>query len=110
MNIYRFTRKGQGKLFRVILSFFLGFIVTSCFNGGDKANPIWEVTGGSKNNIRYSSLQQIDTSNVKNLQVAWVYQSEKGDSTNFGPMECNPIIIRDTLYGVSPKLKLLKKL
>ncbi|HEY9258198.1 PQQ-binding-like beta-propeller repeat protein [Chitinophaga sp.] len=66
----------------------------------------WETTGGSKMNNRYSDLTQIDTTNVSLLEVAWVYHTEKKDSTKFGPMECNPIIIDGVLYGVSPKLKL----
>ncbi|MGK6350157.1 outer membrane protein assembly factor BamB family protein [Parapedobacter sp. DT-150] len=69
-------------------------------------NDVWEVTGGDRSNIKYSTLDQIDTANVGNLQVAWIYHSEGGDSTRFGPMECNPIIIDSILYGVSPKLRL----
>lgn len=66
----------------------------------------WEVTGGSRANIKYSQLTQIDTSNVKDLKVAWIYHSEQGDSLRFAPMQCNPIIINGVLYGVSPMLKL----
>lgn len=67
---------------------------------------IWTVTGGTNENLKYSSLTQIDTNNVKDLQVAWVYHSEDNDSNNFGLMECNPIIIGTTLFGTSPTLKL----
>lgn len=66
----------------------------------------WRVTGGTKEGTRYSSLTEIDTSNVDQLQVAWTYLSENGDDSRYGPMECNPIIIDSILYGVSPKLKL----
>lgn len=66
----------------------------------------WKVYGGSSANIKYSSLDQVDTSNVSGLRPAWIYLSESGDSTKYGPMQCNPIIIDNTLYGVSPKLKL----
>lgn len=66
----------------------------------------WPVTGGSRENIHYSSLARINITNVGQLQVAWVYRSEKGDSTRYGPMECNPIIVQSVLYGVSPRLKL----
>ena len=106
MNIYKLTRRRHRELVEFTLCLFLVLLINACSNFDVKSNQQWEVNGGSKNNVKYSPLLQIDTSNVKNLQVAWVYKSEKGDSTNFGPMECNPIIIRDTLYGVSPKLKL----
>lgn len=66
----------------------------------------WKVTGGTREATHYSSLNQVDTSNVTKLQVAWTYLSENGDTTRRGPMQCNPIIIDNVLYGVSPKLKL----
>lgn len=71
-----------------------------------KKNHDWPVYGGSAENIKYSSLQQIDTTNVSQLKVAWVYHSENSDSSRYGIMECNPLIIGNTLYGVSPKMKL----
>lgn len=84
--------------------FILWMIV--CFGCSQKAKyNDWEVTGGSRKNLRYSSLSQIDTLNVQQLQVAWTYRSEGGDSTRFGPIQCNPIIVNNILFGVSPKLK-----
>lgn len=66
----------------------------------------WKVKGGTNENMRYSSLTQIDTNNVHLLDIAWTYHSEQKDSSRFGPMQCNPIIVNNILYGVSPKLKL----
>ena len=66
----------------------------------------WKVNGGSTDNIKYSTLHQIDTSNVRQLKVAWIYHAENKDEAKFGVMECNPIIINHILYGVSPRLKL----
>ncbi|WP_051254272.1 outer membrane protein assembly factor BamB family protein [Arenibacter latericius] len=82
----------------------ISLIHSSCTNKTTYTS--WKVTGGSKENIKFSRLNQIDTSNVNQLEVAWVYHSEGKDSTKYGPMECNPIIVNDVLYGVSPKLKL----
>ncbi len=72
----------------------------------DAGYKSWTVTGGTKENIKYSQLNQIDTSNVKDLEVAWIYHAENNDSLQFGPMQCNPIIVNKMLYGVSPKMKL----
>ncbi|MDP4251871.1 MAG: PQQ-binding-like beta-propeller repeat protein [Bacteroidota bacterium] len=80
-------------------------LVLACNNTSDNSKS-WKVTGGSKTNIKYSGLQEIDSSNVSKLQIAWVYHTEHNDSANFGPMECNPIIVSNILYGVSPKMKL----
>ncbi|MFM1962578.1 MAG: hypothetical protein RLZZ172_1423 [Bacteroidota bacterium] len=68
-------------------------------------NHDWPVTGGSKHNLRYSPLKEIDTANVGNLQVAWTYASEGGDFTKVGTIQCNPIIVNRILYGVSPRMK-----
>lgn len=86
---------------------FLGvsLILGSCEPGQPKYNS-WLKTGGGNENLKYSSLHQIDTSNYNQLGVAWIYYSEKKDSTKFGPMECNPIVVDGVMYGVSPKLKL----
>jgi quinoprotein glucose dehydrogenase len=86
---------------------FLGvsLILGSCDPGQPKYNS-WLKTGGGNENLKYSSLHQIDTSNYNQLGVAWIYYSEKKDSTKFGPMECNPIVVDGVMYGVSPKLKL----
>ena len=89
----------------ICLSLFVVLLVSSILIS-DEYYDQWSVTGGSKKNLRYSSLDQIDTSNVHQLGIAWVYRSEGGDSSQYGPIQCNPIIINKILYGVSPKLKL----
>jgi quinoprotein glucose dehydrogenase len=66
----------------------------------------WKIYGGSGDNIKYSDLKQVDTTNVNRLKVAWVYHSENEDQSKYGPMESNPIIVNNTLFGVSPRLKL----
>lgn len=54
-----------------------------------------EYLGGADRN-HYAALNQIDTANVDQLQVAWEYHS--GDS---GQVQCNPIIIDGILYGLT---------
>ena len=67
----------------------------------------WRVYGGSSENTRYSSLTQIDTSNIGKLQVAWVYNTGDADSINHSQIQCNPIVVDGVLYATSPRLKLL---
>lgn len=64
----------------------------------------WQVYGGNKANNHYSSLSQIDTANVTQLEVAWHYRT--GDAEEATQMQVNPIVVNGILYGVSPKLKL----
>jgi len=66
----------------------------------------WEVFGGSKENIHYSTLSQIDTANVQQLQVAWTYHTGDEDTAHHSQIQCNPIIIDNVLYGSTPKMKL----
>ena len=77
---------------------------SSCHFENEKKYKGWEVYGGNKENNHYSSLTQIDTGNVAQLQVAWAYHT--GDSDKMTQIQVNPVIIENTLYGVSPKLKL----
>ena len=65
----------------------------------------WEVYGGSKENIRYCSLNQIDTSNVSQLEKVWEFHS--GDADKNTQIQANPIVVDRTLYGITPKLKLV---
>lgn len=54
-----------------------------------------EYLGGSDRN-HYSTLTQINTTNVASLTKAWEYHS-----LDSGQVQCNPIIVNGTLYGVT---------
>ncbi|WP_294912457.1 glucose/quinate/shikimate family membrane-bound PQQ-dependent dehydrogenase [Tatumella sp. UBA2305] len=65
------------------------------------AGKDWTAYGGTQAGDRYSSLSQINESNVKNLQVAWTYQSgdvkrpdDPGEITN----ESTPLKVGNLLY------------
>ncbi|MCU0397934.1 MAG: PQQ-binding-like beta-propeller repeat protein [Cyclobacteriaceae bacterium] len=47
---------------------------------------------------------KINTSNVHQLQVAWVYHTNDADTVNKSQIQCNPIIIDSVLYGTTPQL------
>ena len=53
----------------------------------------WSNYKGSPGSIQYSSLTQIDTSNVKELQMAWEYHSGGADTIHQSQIQCNPIIV-----------------
>lgn len=82
-------------------------LLVACTTDSEKRFTTWRVTGGTKENTRYSSLTQIDTSNVNRLEIAWVYTSNDADTINHSQLQCNPIIVDGILYGTSPELKLL---
>src|SRR5690348_11307646 len=58
----------------------------------------WSSYGGGPDGIRYSSLTQIDRSNVSQLQVAWIYDPGEGP----GGTQCQPLVAGGVLYGVTP--------
>lgn len=66
----------------------------------------WPQYKGSDENIHYSALTQVDTANVKQLQVAWEYHSGGVDTANHSQIQCNPIIVDGLLYGTTPAMKL----
>lgn len=66
----------------------------------------WEVKGGTPDGLQYSTLDQINTTNVKDLKLAWTYASGDADTVdNRSQIQCNPIIVDGVLYGTSPALK-----
>jgi quinoprotein glucose dehydrogenase len=84
---------------------FVGIVLlTSCTSKSKNVYDEWNVYGGTKERIQYSTLSQIDTNNVAALQVAWTYNTK--DAEGSSQIEVNPIIVDGVMYGVSPKLKL----
>src|SRR5712691_9864613 len=55
----------------------------------------WRVYNGSPGGSHYSSLKQINRTNVGRLQVAWTFDAGDGAGT----LETNPIIVNGILYG-----------
>ena len=66
-------------------------------NGGQGYRG-WPAYGGGPEQIRYSSLAQIHRGNVKQLAVAWTY-----DSGETGGLQTNPIVVDGVLYTTTPK-------
>jgi quinoprotein glucose dehydrogenase len=89
-----------------LLNLLLGFLMLNCSDKDERYSG-WQVTGGTKEGIRYSSLSEITPSNVNQLKVAWEYRSGDFDSVSHSQIQCNPIIINGIVYGTSPSLKLL---
>jgi quinoprotein glucose dehydrogenase len=56
--------------------------------------------------LRYSSHEQINATNVHQLEIAWTYSSHDKDPDNRSQNQCNPIVVDGILYGISPRLKL----
>jgi len=64
----------------------------------------WPVAGGSPDRMQYSTLSEIDTSNVADLELLWTYRTN--DAADGSQIQCNPIVVGGTLYATSPRLTL----
>lgn len=84
---------------------FLVLLIVGCTTP-PKEYKTWKAYNGSAEAIKYSTLTQIDTSNVAQLQVVWTYRTGDADTLNGSQIQCNPIIADGTLYGVGPQMKL----
>ena len=56
----------------------------------------WPAYGGGPAGIRYSDLKQINRGNVKQLTVAWQYDTADGA----GDPQTQPILVDGVLYGL----------
>ena len=81
------------------------FFIVSCYQT-EKKYTTWNNYGGSKENIHYSSLTEIDTNNISQLEPAWVFNTGDADSVKKSQIQCNPIVVDSTIYLTSPTLKL----
>jgi quinoprotein glucose dehydrogenase len=66
----------------------------------------WPAYAGGKEGNRYSSNEEINLGNVKQLKAVWTYSTHDRDTANRSQNQCNPIMVDGVLYGTSPKLKL----
>ena len=58
----------------------------------------WLMYHGSYAGWRHSRLRQVDTSNVSDLRVVWIYQTEH----DFGRFETTPIVVGNMMYLTEP--------
>lgn len=62
----------------------------------------WSVYGGHASGDRYSELKQITPANVRNLKLAWRF-----DTGGTGESQTHPLVIGRTLFGYTPDLKVI---
>ncbi|OKS87246.1 outer membrane protein assembly factor BamB family protein [Mucilaginibacter polytrichastri] len=80
----------------------------SCSNGYRQvADTDWPKYGGDNFGSRYSPLSQINKDNVKDLKIAWSYETGDNKDTTKRPinLQCQPIVVHGIMYGTSPRLK-----
>jgi quinoprotein glucose dehydrogenase len=81
-------------MFRAAIVLAVGLCFSASFTA--QAQQDWPAYGGH-DGTHYSSLSQINRDNVKDLAVAWKY-----DTGEEGGMEANPIVVGKVLYTTTP--------
>lgn len=71
-------------------------------SSSDQPRQDWPVYNGGQDQDHYSALSQINRSNVKNLVIAW-----KFDTGEKGGLETNPVIVGNVLYANTPSHKVI---
>lgn len=98
----RFTQKTVACLVAIAVVFNCDKLIAQT-----NQNTNWQVAGGSKKTNHYSPLKQINTANVKQLQVAWIHHTDDADVKASSQIQCNPIIVNGVLYATTPHLRLI---
>ena len=80
-------------------------LATGC--ASQAPNTDWRVAGGDPGNTRFSLLDQINTTNVAQLRVAWVYHTGDLPPDQHGEIQATPIIVDGVLYTTTPALAVI---
>ena len=71
----------------------------------DVAGNDWTAYGGTNNGARFSSLKQITSDNVNNLEVAWTYHTgdlrDAKDASEY-TFEATPLKVNNSIYFCTP--------
>jgi quinoprotein glucose dehydrogenase len=85
----------------------LVFIAASTGTPGGASNPApaaeWRSWGGDPGGTRFSSLADIDRSNVSRLRRLWTYHTgDRQEATRLIALECTPLLVGGVLYLSTP--------
>ena len=85
----------------VSLTCLLAWVTLPIIGQNGAANTEWRSYGADLANTRYSSLDQVNASNFKNLEVAWRFKTD-----NLGPrpefnLESTPLVANGVLYSTA---------
>jgi quinoprotein glucose dehydrogenase len=85
----------------MVIAAAMGETPSSTAKAPDKsASHDWRVYGGTPQNNHFSGLTQINRKNVKQLRLAWTFDTEES-----GGLETSPIVVQGVLYGLTPSQK-----
>ncbi len=90
-------------LTRALLRFPLFLLFASAVGAFSRAQTVdWPVYNGGADGDHYSRLTQINRENVRDLEIAWTF-----DTGEKGGIQTNPVIVGRTLYAYTPTQKVI---
>ena len=91
-NRREFDIRHQGWNSRVAMLFGV-LLLCSNVDAASRAGASWSDFAGGEDASQYSTLDQINRSNVKKLQIAWTYPTGDGNKYSF-----NPVVVDNLMY------------
>src|SRR6266849_8206961 len=83
----------------ILLGITAAYAQTEVSDGATRAD--WPSYGGTQLSWRYSALDQINTSNVKNLAPVWIFQT--GDYAE--SLQATPIVVNGVMYVITARAR-----
>lgn len=96
MKVARLIRLRRWTVLSLILA---PYLLSNFSCHSPKAQKEWRYYNGSPTSNKYSSLSQINKTNVYQLEVAWTYQVPANEE--YHTTKCNPLVVDGTLYGIT---------
>jgi glucose dehydrogenase len=87
---------------RPFACFALGGALVAGVASAAQQDSSWPAYNGSRDGKHYSGLSQINRANVRQLTIAWTY-----DTGEKGGLQTNPLVIGRTLYAFAPSLQVI---
>ena len=95
--------------YNLAVLFLVGLALVGCRSQTSSEHPLeyhaWDNYLGDAGRTHYSSLDEINVSNVDQLEVAWEYHAGTQGEGEATYIQCNPLVVENTLFAVSPGLK-----
>src|ERR1700689_4061214 len=89
----------MNRIVLMIAAMSLATITTTAWaQQGAPATGEWRLNGGDTGSTRYSPLDQINATNVKNLQVVWRWKAQNMGPAPQGAWEVTPLMAGGKLY------------
>ena len=101
--MFSVVRRGLLWMLMIVVTLLGSFSAIAQDKGASKD---WAAIGGGPGSLHYSKLKQINRENVKNLKVAWTFDTGDAVKGIRAEFEATPLEVNGVIYLISPKTRL----